>query len=66
MPDCTPGAGAIAVAEKKQTHKKQSPSPQRTYIVVGTHPDLRKHDHLTHGRESYIISKIAHESNCMK
>lgn len=35
---------------REQTHTKQSPCPHKTYILVGTHPDLRKRDHLAHGR----------------
>lgn len=65
MPGSILGAGVIAVIKKEQTYKKEIPSPHWTYILVVTHPDLRKHDHLTYGREPYIISKAAQESNCM-
>lgn len=65
MPGSIPGAGVLAVIKKEQTHKKQITFLHGTYILVVTHPDLRKHDHLTYGREPYVISKTAQESNCM-
>lgn len=50
----TPGSTAGArdtVMTTKRAKMKTSSSPHRAYILMGTHPELRKHDHLAQGTE---------------